>query len=516
MSRRIEIELTSARSDGTWTWRAAGALKPRGVLDGAVLYAGAKAGDVVRADAEFEIDGITILAVLPPKEKKRPEKERIELIGSRPEGPGVTASLVPARRGRPDGPTPGRRREDAAPRRTGRPGDDRSAGTVPGPAGAERRRRSERPAERESGRGRAGQRGRPAPAEARTGSTGSPAETPAAPSRPKAKRLSPGNRHRSEVLEALPAEQRPIAEQVLRGGIPAVRTAIHLEREKATGEGRVAPNADALLAIAEELLPRLKAAEWHDRAEAAAKVADEVALRDLRSVVAGSDVARDEESRQLAATLRDALERRAEAQRQEWLNEVGGNLSEGRLVRALRLSARPPDPGIKFPAEMANQLAEAAGQGLSPDTTADRWIAVLEAVAASPVRRLVKPAGLPPEPAEPLLRAARRHAGQIPSLAALLGIPIPPPPGPPAGASRRVRPKARRPPSGAPRPRTSRPSPSPDDPSDNPPPRPDDRPPASTTEPGPPGESVSPPEAPSLPPDAPPSEPEPAAPTGGY
>ena len=50
----------------------------------------------------------------------------------------------------------------------------------------------------------------------------------------------------------------------------------------------MAPNADALLAIAEELLPRLKAAEWHDRAEAAAKVADEVAIRDLRSVVAGS------------------------------------------------------------------------------------------------------------------------------------------------------------------------------------------------------------------------------------
>jgi len=98
MSRRIEIELTSARSDGTWTWRAAGALKPRGMLDGTVLYAGAKAGDVVRADAEFEIDGITILAVLPPKEKKRPEKERIELIGSRPEGPVVTTSLVPGRR----------------------------------------------------------------------------------------------------------------------------------------------------------------------------------------------------------------------------------------------------------------------------------------------------------------------------------------------------------------------------------------------------------------------------------
>src|SRR6516165_6170980 len=190
MSRRIEIELTSARSDGTWTWRAAGALKPRGVLDGAVLYAGAKAGDVVRADAEFEIDGITILAVLPPKEKKRPEKERIELIGSRPEGPAVTANLVPARRGRPDGAAPARRREDTGRRRPGRSDDDRPAGTAPGQAGAERRRRSDRPAEGESRRergprpgqpGQPGHRGRPVPVEG--AAPGGQQEVPAAPSR---------------------------------------------------------------------------------------------------------------------------------------------------------------------------------------------------------------------------------------------------------------------------------------------------------------------------------------------
>ena len=38
MARRIEIELTSARPDGTWTWRAAGAREPKGVLDGKLLY----------------------------------------------------------------------------------------------------------------------------------------------------------------------------------------------------------------------------------------------------------------------------------------------------------------------------------------------------------------------------------------------------------------------------------------------------------------------------------------------
>ena len=96
MSRRIDIELTSARDDGTWTWRAAGAKQPKGVLDGTLLYQGAKAGDVVRAEAEFEIEGITVISVLPPKEK-RSEPERLEIVGSGRGGdqPLVTSSLVP-------------------------------------------------------------------------------------------------------------------------------------------------------------------------------------------------------------------------------------------------------------------------------------------------------------------------------------------------------------------------------------------------------------------------------------
>ncbi|MGA1297711.1 MAG: hypothetical protein ACO31G_03460, partial [Ilumatobacteraceae bacterium] len=64
MSRRIDIELTSARPDGTWTWRAAGAREPKGVLDGSLLPSDAKAGDVVKVDAEFDIDGIEVTAVV--------------------------------------------------------------------------------------------------------------------------------------------------------------------------------------------------------------------------------------------------------------------------------------------------------------------------------------------------------------------------------------------------------------------------------------------------------------------
>src|SRR5215468_6967392 len=100
MSRRIDVELTSSRPDGSWTWRAAGARQPKGELDGSLLYAGASVGDVVRADADFAVDGITIVAVLPPK-GARTEPERLEVLGpQRRDEPGVTTVLAPKGRGR--------------------------------------------------------------------------------------------------------------------------------------------------------------------------------------------------------------------------------------------------------------------------------------------------------------------------------------------------------------------------------------------------------------------------------
>src|SRR4051812_41595375 len=81
MPRRIDVELTSARDDGTWTWRAAGAKQPKGVVESSLLYAGAKVGDVVSAEADFDIDGITITSVTPPKAKAG-RSDLLELTGS--------------------------------------------------------------------------------------------------------------------------------------------------------------------------------------------------------------------------------------------------------------------------------------------------------------------------------------------------------------------------------------------------------------------------------------------------
>jgi hypothetical protein len=255
--------------------------------------------------------------------------------------------------------------------------------------------------------------------------------------KPKAKKLSPGRTHRDAVLAELPPEHRPIAEQVLRAGIPAVRRAVDAENEKAKAEGRPEIKADALVALAEELLPRLREAEWRDRADAAIADVDEIAVRDLRAVVTSAENAvRDDETRALAAQLRDALDRRLEQQRQSWIDEVTHSLDDGRVVRALRISGRPPEPGTKFPTELSQRLTEAAGQALAPDTPPERWATVLDAVASSPVRRTVKPAGLPPEPGDDLLAAAKNAAGRVPGIAELLGIEPPKPPRPPRPPAR--------------------------------------------------------------------------------
>ena len=210
------------------------------------------------------------------------------------------------------------------------------------------------------------------------------------------------------------------------------------------------------------MLPRLKAAEWLDRAEAALRAGDAVSLRDLRSVVTGADLARDEESRSLAVTLRESLDSRLARLHADWTGEIRKHLDEHRVVRALRLAGRPPEPTTRLDADLATRLVESASAALGPETTADRWVAVLEAVATSPVARTVKPTGLPSDPPETLLTAARQQVGRVPALAGLLGIRMPPPPGPvrPPGSS--VAPTGRRSRQGHPAPpRSAAPAPPP-------------------------------------------------------
>jgi hypothetical protein len=408
VSRRLDVELTSDRGDGSWTWRAAGARQPRGVVDATLVPEGAKVGEVLRADADFDLDGVTVVGLAPIQEKRRNEAERIEIIGPpRRDEELVTSSLVTGGRGeRPD-------------RRERRPRDG-------GPGGREKRDRDRpdrKPGDRER-RERPERRERSERSErSRTAERRPPRPRPEEPPKPKPKRLRPARVHRAAVLDELPPEHRPIAEQVLAGDIPAVRQAIDKENEGRKERGEPSINGQELLALAEELRPRLRTAEWRDRAEAALADVDEIDLRDLRSVVVAADsAARDDDTRALAAQLRESLAHRVDNEQTSWLQEITSALDSGRAVRALRLSSRPPKAGTILDPALTARLTEAASASLTAEAAADRWGVVLEAVAFSPVRLAVAPSSRPEQPSDELVANVQKFAGRVPQVAAAFGI----------------------------------------------------------------------------------------------
>lgn len=467
VSRRLEIELTSQRGDGSWTWRAAGARQPKGEVRADLVPDSAAVGTVLKVEADGGLDGLEIVTVFAPR--SRPERgDRLELIGGGG-GPLVTTKLVSGRRSkssRPDGADDdrpsgrdrrrdrrdrrdrrgddrrdrkrardGERREDGdRGRRDRKPrrGDDRGDRSRGGPSDSRKDRRPERSPRRDGGGDRHARRSKDAPRAPRP-------RTPAL----KAKRV-----HRQAALSALPEDQRPLAREVLKGGVPGVRKSIERMNAKAKAESLPLIKTDPVLALAEQLAPLLKAAEWHDRADAALAGISKIDLRDIRSVIAAADrAARTDETRALAESLREGLVQRLEVDHRKWLDELAGTIGEGRTIRALRLSSRPPKAGAPLPPDMAERLAAIAAADLNPTANQQRWSTVVDAVALSPVRTQVVPAGVPDSPTDELLTAIRRLSDRVPQIAALFGIepkppsrgpkrPPPPPPTPDTAAAK--------------------------------------------------------------------------------
>ena len=175
--------------------------------------------------------------------------------------------------------------------------------------------------------------------------------------------------------------------------------------------------------MAEKLVPKVRAAEWRDRAEAAQRDLEVIDLRDLRSVVSTADAAaKDDETRALAQQLREGLSTRAEAEQKAWLAELTATVEVGRIVRALRLSSRPPKAGSPLPAELATKLTEGAGAALTEDAAPERWVAVLDALAFAPVRDKVIPASLPKDLHPDVRATIARLATRIPKIAHIFEI----------------------------------------------------------------------------------------------
>ncbi len=415
MAHRIEVELTSQTGDTTWTWRAAGAKQPRGTVEASLVPEGSGVGSVLRAEVETTLDGTTVTALLPPKAKGDLRNvERIEVLGTPKSGPDVNVVLASKSKRRRDdrseGPRDGARRPaDRRPRsdsgdrgpRTDTRSRGRQATGAPSEDGGRKRAGSARPGGRESA-------GRDHP-----------------------RRLTPSSTYRNAALAELPPEQLPVAEQLLKGGLPAVRQAIEEQNTRARAESRPEVTPGPLLSLAEQLLPKINLASWKDRAASARVAGKDVPLRELRSIVASaSTVTLDEEGSEMASSLRTTLDQRVTALRERWVERITSALDDGRTVEAIRASIRPPEPAARLSSELAVRLASAAGEAMSAGTPSAEWLALLEVVVESPVRRTVKPAGLPTDADEAVLTAARQASGYVPELARLMGIPIPPPPGP--------------------------------------------------------------------------------------
>lgn len=424
MSRRIDIELTSKSGDGSWTWRAAGARQPKGVVEGSLIPENEAVGSVLRAEIETGLEGIEVLSLTAVKPARSPEKApgRIEVVGTPRRAPDVAVILAPGsgkrtRRRDEDGDDRDARKPGRGARRGEGPGGD---GPGSGPAGGGRGG----PGGGAAGSGRSGPGGSSGPR--RPGSR-RPGEGDGRPARGERPVVPTSTVHRNAMLAALRPEQIPVAEQLLRGGLPAVRQAIDAQNSAAKVSGRPAASTDALLAMADELLPVVKLADWKDRATAAQSAGKDFRLRELRTVVAASrTVILDEEGRALAKGLQESLDRRVTALRDEWLARITNAITEGRIQQALEASIRPPEPGTRCPADLAVRLAAAAGEAMTAEVPPEEWMKMLDAVVLSPVRRTVKPVGIPAD--EVARQAARHAAGSVPALAKLLGLRIPPPP----------------------------------------------------------------------------------------
>jgi len=390
MATRIDLELTSSRDDGHWTWRAAGAKQPKGVVASDLVPNGAKVGDVFKADADYMVDGIEITQVHAPK-GPRAKAETLEILGSGREEQLVTSKLYKGKKGRDS--RGGRRdRGDSFDRGGGRGGGDRGGGgggDRGGRGGGDR-----------GGRG-GGNRGR----------------------REQAPRLRPANVHRSAWLDSLPEEHRLIGEQLLDGGMPGIRASLENQNAKARAEGNPEVPTGPLLNLAENMVSNMQAAEWRDRADAAIAGADKVDIRDLRSVVVAAETgARDDESRAKATELRHKIKARQDREQAAWLRELESAIGEGRIVRALRSSARPVKAGTPMPAELAEKLLNATNEALSEDEEPSRWASVVDAVAFSPIREFVTPAGVPDKEDREIVDTVTKLSNRIPQIATMLGI----------------------------------------------------------------------------------------------
>jgi hypothetical protein len=120
--------------------------------------------------------------------------------------------------------------------------------------------------------------------------------------------------------------------------------------------------------------------------------------------------------------MKAGLVTRTEEEYQNWLADIEANLGVGRIVRALKLAGQPPKAGAIFPVDLGRRLAEAATANLTADALADRWVAVLEAAAFTPIRTQVSISSKPETVPAELTKTVERLAALLPQIASAFGV----------------------------------------------------------------------------------------------
>ena len=412
MSRRIEIELTSNKGDGTWTWRAAGAREPRGLISADMIPKGAGISSVFTAEVQSDMDGIAVLAVI-ETEDTRTAPETIEVLGTGKRSSGVNFKGGGRRRGK------------------GR-GDNFGSGGFGGDGFGQGQPRQKQQGGRRKG-----------------GSRGAGQDRPA--------RLRPARVHRKKWLASVPPEHAALAEQIAsgrgianeKGGVAEMGNGSErggaaekggAEENNSASENGAASEKNSISEggnvaerdstskkggisdkdVAAKLLSEYRMAEWRDRADLVLSNFEKIDLAEIRMLVADADVcARTPETRSQAEEARQKLGERTERQHGEWLADLATNLSEGRVLRALRMSGQPPKAGVPLPLDLVKWLATATADILTPEAQPDRWEITLQALAVSPVRRLVRPSQPPAVVSPDLTEAVKELSPRFPQIAAL-------------------------------------------------------------------------------------------------
>ena len=448
MPRRIEVELTSSRDDGTWTWRAAGARQPKGELDGGLLPSGAKVGDVLRAEADFDIEGITVVAV-----------------------DAAQAGPARARAARDHRAGPRRAARDHHARGQAGRGDDRAAGrdrvaaTAPATAATrDRPRRGDAPPAAEGRARRAPRRaGRPPAASDRHGASVRPDRRGPSPSRdPRPSACGPVGCTATRCWPRCPRSRSPSPSRCCAAASPRSARPSTSRTSRPRRPARPRSRPTAWCRSPSSCSPACAPPSGTTGPTPRWPTSTRWRCTDLRSVVVAADrAARDEATRELAQQLRDALDPPGRA---------GARGLAGRDRPDPRRRAHRPGP--------APQLAPAQGRrtpaprpvvpvwprrpapSLTADTAPDRYATVLDALAYSPVRGVVVPQGVPGRTRRrPARRWSASSPSRLPQIATAFGIePAPVHPDAPAAQARPRPPPRPEPPSRPSRPCRAEPS----------------------------------------------------------